>query len=424
MANNGWCVSLKEYEQMSLYYDGELSGEELENFEKRLQDPEFARKYANFAQTLVNIADIPLVDPPLELRKGIMKYVREEARPIELFGESVEKERLTRRDIRFRPPRNLRPYLGAFAAVAACLVVIGGVFSLFGTYGDGAPPTATLGVAAAVEAEAADMPQQRVLGQVMSDGIQARDNIVRSAEIRLEVENLDEAVRFINALSGGHNESVNIHNYDNEASLVTVRRGGDRFFGLQVPRSRAHIVRRVPITLFNEHIEALRGLGNVVFESENSHSVSAALRNAQARREALNSEVTRLLAYLGQSDSVGDMTLISARIGTVDQEILDTQGRIVSLQHSINLPTVHITMTEVLPDDMDYVPPGFWQDVRSSFVGSVRFVGVVVSGLGVLFAGLVLPASLLVALVLVGRRVFRRLAFSQRSPKGGGRDET
>jgi len=425
---------LKEYEQMSLYYDGELSGEELEDFEKRLQDPEFARRYAKFAQTLVNIADIPLAEPPAALREGIMARVREEARPVELFGETVEKERSRRRGFRFQAPRSFRPYFGAAAAVVACVFVIGGIFSLFGTlesdvaptplaFGDSAP------IPAAGEAEAFDT-QTRLGGQVpyvaspetaarqwdamsLPPDITAEDRIVRSAEITLEVGNLDEAVRFINTLSG-YNESVNINHYNI---------GREVGFAWSAPRSSAHIVRRVPLDLFNGHITTLRELGRIVSESENTHSVSTSLHNAQARRDALSNEIGRLLGYLEQADSVGDMTLISARIGIVEQEILDAQGQIAHFENSVGMPVVRITALEVWEDVQDYGPTGFWEDIRVSFAGSLELTGAVLSGIGVLIAGLVLPALFVLVLALVSRRVFRRLAHPNKSSKGEDVDE-
>ena len=427
----------KDYESMSLYYDGELSGQELEVFEKRLQASDFAREYESFARVLVYAADIELVEPPAVLRGRIMKRVREEARPVELIGEKVEKTRKKRRSLQMPALNiNIRALGGAAAVVVAAVFAVGALFNMFATpvtvtttdaHFTGVELVAPAPAAAGFEVvdtprafvefitDAVAEPEQREWFFEGFPDIIPQDRIIRSASISIEVEDIDSAVWFINTMSGGHNENVNIQYFE------------DAWFDgrsmWHMPRSSASVTRRVPLGLFNEQLADIRSLGRVVHESEDTRSVNTAMLNAHARSDALDTEIQRLLAYLEQADSVGDMTMISARIASVEHEILDTRGQIAGFENSINLPVVSISITEVVYGTTGHDPEGFWQEVRGGFDGSIELIGAVFTEVTVLVVWLALPALIMVALALVVRRVFRAIASREKPGKGESGDE-
>ncbi|MCL2616625.1 MAG: DUF4349 domain-containing protein [Defluviitaleaceae bacterium] len=433
---------MKEYEQMSLYYDGELTGSDLEAFEKRLfEDPAFALEYESFAQVLVSAAGIPLEEPPHGIRDNIMKRVREEARPINLIGEKAEKGR-TRRKKQGNPMatqvfaamralvfgesrmRSLRPYATATAAVVVCVFVVGALFGTFRT-GEVATepmPMQAIGVAPAgfdieiygiidiseaqpqARAAAGDVGGIWVLdaAETTEPDILPEDLVVRSAWIMIEVDDIDFAIQVINGF-GGYNENAHIW-------------GGEW--------SNATIGRRVPLDQFNMIQYSLRSLGNVQSESESAHSVSAQLLNAQARRGALGTEIERLLGYLELSESVADLTLISARLAVVEQELLDAQGSIQQTQNSIMMPVMNISLIQAVDDGgNDLVAVGFWQDVGNSFIGSLRFTRTAFTELGVFIAWVALPALIMLVMVFVFGLVRRKAAKADAVLKGEGNND-
>ena len=445
----------KKYENMSLYYDGELTGDELEAFETKLfENPEFAQEYTNYAQFLETVVSTPLVEPPQGLRESIMKRIHEESRPIELIGEKTTNKPKRKNFPSLFPtttiqslllnenikPRSFRRFASAAAAVVACVVVLGTAISMlesgqqvqFATLplpaGAPAAPAPAAGnmdsLWSEVEAQSEEflsltdgieLPMAARAGIVTAEAsglpfgtslatqqdLFTEDLVIRSANISVEVEDFDIAMRTINSLSG-HSEDVHLW-------------GG----GARNPISSATITRRVPIERYNESLAVLRDMGRVTHESEHTNNVSSSIANAQARSSALNHEIARLFTYLEHSETIGDLNLISTRIGRVEQETIDAQRQIHQLTHSVSQPTIQISIMEV--DTVEIQPTSFFDDVSTGFIGSLHFISNTFTGLIVMVARFALPTLIVAVLAFIFIRVYR--GFTKPAPKEDSSDE-
>ena len=456
-----------KYENMSLYYDGELTGDELEAFETKLfENPEFAQEYTNYAQFLESVINTPMVEPPEGLRASIMKRVHEEARPIELIGEkpvgkpkrkglldlfqtnkmqsllfpsllsSTKKQPLLLNE-KIKPP-SFRRFASAAAAVVACVVVLGAGLSLLDSgqqmqFALAPSPTAPAPMAAAgvgdthsqwsevygeaesqadialafddtlVSARTAEFadgtPNAFGIPVAAHQDLFAEDYVIRSAFITVEVEDFDNAMHAVNRLAG-HNESVSI---------------GTSGIAVNDTLSNAWITRRVPLERYNESLDVLRNMGRVTAESEHTNNVAASITNAQSRASALNHEIMRLFTYLEHSETVSDLTLISSRIGIIEQETIDAQRQVHQLTHSVSQPSMVITVIEV--DTTEVQPASFFDDVSSGFIGSLHFIVRAFTGLIVLIARYALPTLIVAVLAFVFIRVYRGFKKPEISPK-------
>jgi len=248
------------------------------------------------------------------------------------------------------------------------------------------------------------------------------DHVARNAGIAIEVEDLAAAVAYINGMFGGHNESSNIHFISADQRLDP---HAYRWVGSP---GTADIVRRVPIELFNLHMGEIRGLGRVMHETESTRTLRPALLHAISRRDAFTSEAERLLAYLENSETITEMTTISARIANVDLEILEAQRQIASVENAVNLPTVNIVIFERITED-EYPPwiaepIGFGQELSEAFMNSLTVMAELMGHIGVLAAWLAVPVTI-VAVTAGALRFARRLGAKpeHKHAKGDDTDE-
>ena len=467
----------KKHENMSLYYDGELTGDELEAFESKLfENPEFAQEYTNYAQFLETVINTPMVEPPEGLRTNIMKRVHEEARPIELIGEKpaakpkrnglLDLFQTTKMQSLLFPgllsttkkqplllnenikPQSFRRFASAAAAVVACVVVLGAglsmldagrqmQFALAPSPAAAPAPAAAAGIedthtqwgeeiygVAELEADLLppalmDLPvaaarADGARGEAVSFGtpiavhqdLSAEDLVIRSASITVEVEDFDSAMRTVNFLAG-YNENITIAGTRNELASAQF--------------NNAWIDRRVPLEQYNESLNVLRNMGRVTQESEHTSNVGTSIANAQARASALNHEIARLFTYLEHSETISDLTLISSRIGMIEQETIDAQRQVHHLAHSVAEPMIDITIIEV--DTTEVQPANFFDDVSSGFIGSLHFISRTFTGLVVLIARFALPTLIVATLAFIFIRVYRGFRKPETSPKEDIADE-
>ena len=433
----------KKYENMSLYYDGELTGDELTAFETKLfENTEFAQEYTNYAEFLEMVINTPMAEPPQNLRANIMKRVREEARPIELIGEKVAAKPKRRGLPSLFPtkaiqslllnenikPKSFQRFGYAAAAVVACVIVLGTGLSLLDSGGQmqfataPAPAAAPVPMSAAGEAApwseaihddhdgeqgfgiAEPSAAARTNGIRNETGVFAAPNIaqqdlfaddfvIRSAHITVEVEDFDTAIHAVNMLSG-HNENVSIGSGETSSAWIT---------------------RRVPIEQYNESLHVLRNLGRVTSEREHTDNVGASITSAQARSSALNHEIARLFTYLEQSETVSDLTLISARIGRIEQESIDASRQVHQLTRAVAQPNLDITIIEV--DTTEIQPASFLDNVSGGFIGSLHFISNAFTGLIVLIARFALPTLIVTVLAFIFIRTYRGFKKPEALPK-------
>ncbi|MCL2404676.1 MAG: DUF4349 domain-containing protein [Defluviitaleaceae bacterium] len=218
--------------------------------------------------------------------------------------------------------------------------------------------------------------------------ISAQDRQLRHHHsIEIEVECLDIATDIIMGLNGYNLESsVFLHEADR------------RHFGSQ--RS-AFFMRRVDYWAFGHVQEALRGLGEVHFETENAQFLGAQIVDAEARIVALTQEIERLSIMMAASDSLDVLIAIDARLSQVTLERNSVIGTMNVLMTQAANPVITISIHETLGERPRAVPPGFGSRITDSFMGSLRATGDVIGNFLVFFARAIIPLLIYVALALL-----------------------
>ena len=195
--------------------------------------------------------------------------------------------------------------------------------------------------------------------------VSAQDRPFRQTHtIEIEVECLDTATEIIRELDG-HNLNKSV--FSNEMYVRNVGRPGFT----RVVERRANFTRRVDRRHFRHVQEVLRGLGEVVNESENAQFLGAQIMDVEVRLAAISQEIERLSVMMAASTSLDVLIAIDIRLGQLNWERNSLMGqRNVLLTHAAS-PVIHIWLVEPPEDLPEFVPPGFGGRVAESFGDSL-----------------------------------------------------
>lgn len=169
--------------------------------------------------------------------------------------------------------------------------------------------------------------------------------------------------------------------------------------GTDTQRARATLVLRVPSDDLDAVLADLRELGDVSSVQLDATDVTQERQDLDARIEALQASVDRLLALLAEADDTADLIAIESELTTRQAELdsLTTRRDRLADQVDYSTLTVELLSEGVAPEAG---PDDFWSGVAAGWEALVRFA----SGLLVV-AGVLLPwlgAALVVAAVVTG----------------------
>ena len=119
----------------------------------------------------------------------------------------------------------------------------------------------------------------------------------------------------------------------------------ESFGGYAQSRSRDMVVFRVPAERFREAFEALRGMGDVVNAEWQADDVGEEYRDVQIRLQRAEATLERLVALLGDAESVGDVLAIEAQMERVTLEIERMRGRLRYLADQVSLSTLTLRLS-------------------------------------------------------------------------------
>lgn len=180
--------------------------------------------------------------------------------------------------------------------------------------------------------------------------------------------------------------------------------------GTDTQRARATLVVRVPADEFDDALAELRDLGEVDSVQLEASDVTQQRQDLDARIEALQTSVDRLLALLADADDTADLIAIESELTTRQAELdsLTAQRDWLVDQVDYSTLTVELLSEGIAPQAG---PDDFWSGVVAGWDALVRFA----SGLLVV-AGVLLPwvgtalvlAAIVTGIVLLATRARRR----------------
>ncbi|MEX0781975.1 MAG: DUF4349 domain-containing protein [Dehalococcoidia bacterium] len=222
--------------------------------------------------------------------------------------------------------------------------------------------------------------------------------IIFSAQMTLSVENISNAFSDVTRLATGAGGYVE----------------GSSFTNADDPQARtALLTLRVPADRYQDTLAGLRSLtgGSVKSESSKSSEVTEEYTDLQSRQRNLERTEQQYLALLGQAATITDILIVQDRLDGVRGQIEQIQGRLNALDDLADLATIDVTLTPVPPLAANggsdgpkpvidaFVDAWAWFTEASGYV----LVGVAVVAVAAIF--LALPAGIVLAVMLVVRRV-------------------
>ncbi|WP_101296449.1 DUF4349 domain-containing protein [Halegenticoccus soli] len=292
----------------------------------------------------------------------------------------------------------MRPKTSAAAALALSLLAVlagcsgmGGVDDGggFGSSGSTQSGDAATGADGAESGDASD-GDRNLAAQV------ARQERIRTGEIRLRVENYESSRANLTALvrdRGGYvnNSTRRVHEREN-ATWTT-----------------GTIVLRVPKANFTATVEGVAAEGEVESSRTATEDVTDRVVDLEARLSNLRAERDRLRDLYERANETEDVLAVGRELSDVQSEIERLEAQRRSLADRVAYSTITVRLAESAPDPETFAAGARWYDtgVVEAFLASVEGVGVVLRA-AVVAAAYAAPYALAFGLPAAGAIVLWR----------------
>ena len=194
--------------------------------------------------------------------------------------------------------------------------------------------------------------------------------------------------------------------------------------GTDTQQARATLVVRIPADEFDAVLADLRELGEVDSVQLDTSDVTQQRQDLDARIEALQASVDRLLALLADADDTADLIAIESELTTRQAELdgLTAQRDWLADQVDYSTLTVELLSEGIAPDAG---PDDFWSGLAAGWEALVGFLAglLVVAGVLVPWLGLALVvAAVVTGIVLLAARARHRAHHDRPSDRPGRHD--
>ncbi|WP_191089856.1 DUF4349 domain-containing protein [Nesterenkonia ebinurensis] len=247
----------------------------------------------------------------------------------------------------------------------------------------------------AAEAAPEEAQDQDASGGVLEGGTSAAERqVITTASAVVEVDDTREAVRQVVGLATGYGGYV-------EAREESTDDDGEPVY--------ASVTLRLPQDNLDELIEQLNDYGEVTDLTESAQDVTSTYRDLNARINALETSVDRLIEIMSEADSAEELLQIETTLSERQASLESLQAELNALEDQISLSTVHISFTTEPITEVDR--DGFMGGLQSGWNALVGFINgflVVAGALVPWLAVLAVPG--VVVLLLLHRHRKKRAA--------------
>ena len=167
--------------------------------------------------------------------------------------------------------------------------------------------------------------------------------VIYTAHLRLEVEDVDSAIDEVSRLAEGSGGFV---------ASVSTSKSGARKFGV--------ITIRVPQDKFYEVIWQIENLGEVESKEVRGEDVTEKYIDLKARLSNLQKEEKRLLEILDMCTKVEEVLKVESELSRVRGEIERLTGQMQYIERRVELATITVSLTEIVPEPWVEVPEVDW----------------------------------------------------------------
>lgn len=230
-------------------------------------------------------------------------------------------------------------------------------------------------------------------GQVWSDR-----KLIRNVDLDVETKEYDAAISILETRIqelGGYIENMDSYN-------------GSSYSGYRSLRY-ANLTIRIPQENLNLFLNEVSDICNVVRRSDSVDDVTLTYVDMESRRDALQTEYTRLLELLEQAETLEDVLTIEDRLTTVRYQLESMESQLRAMDNQVEYSTVCLYISEVkelTPVEMEEETA--WQRISEGFMNSLRGIGHGLSEFGIWFLihipQLVIWAAVIAVVVLLVKR--------------------
>lgn len=195
------------------------------------------------------------------------------------------------------------------------------------------------------------------------------DKIIYSAYGELETTDFDGSITAIHTLVdqyGAFVESSTVTGNDLQTAASGGSYGRTAQFTLRVPREH-----------YSDLTAALDTVGNVTYLTSDAENITAQYSDVEAQVKSYDTQEQRLLEIMAQADTVEDMITLEGRLSDVrmERERLETQLQNWDRQVDYSAVTIFLTEVQELTLEPPEQEPGYLQQLGSTFMDSVRWMG-------------------------------------------------
>lgn len=222
--------------------------------------------------------------------------------------------------------------------------------------------------------------------------------IIRTAELRLTVENVLDGVSDVERIASAAGGFVS------ESNMMTENPQEEG----EEPRRSATVTIRVPSESYQSVMSQLRGVAEEIrSETSNTSEVTEEYTDLQSRLRTLEATENRYLDLLSEAETIDEILTVQDRLDSVRLEIERIQGRLNLLDDLTDLATITVGLEPPpLIAQTSESPKGWaqeaWDSAWETSEEALKVFGTIGIALGVLAIWLAIPG----AVALAGWRVF------------------
>lgn len=216
-----------------------------------------------------------------------------------------------------------------------------------------------------------------------------RQEIVRTANVSLEVDDVDRAVVSISeeaVAEGGIVQSRNVTTYDDDAT--------------------ASLTIRIPAGNLDAFLATLPDVGTVVNTTVDAQDVTIEVIDLEARIESLEASIERLRDLQAQATSISDLVAVEAELANRQSELESLTARRDYLANQVDLSTVYIWMDQ--RDTGAALTPDFLGGLQRGWDALLTLGAALTTAIGFLLptalVGLVVAAVVIIIIRLIRGR--------------------
>lgn len=217
--------------------------------------------------------------------------------------------------------------------------------------------TEEYGVSGGISSPAAQAPSDGIAADEAARGESAEVGqsagsdrmVIRNKTLRLEVDSTASAVESIRASVKTHGGTIQDLQIATDTDEWLYRYDEYGYATGDGAALRGWVTVRVPADAFDAFVDEVIGLGEVLFQAEDTEDVTQQHVDLTARLANLRAEEERLRTFFDAAKDVKDMLAIESELNRVRQEIESLDAQVKFLERQAAMATITIELTEPRP---------------------------------------------------------------------------